>query len=111
LRYLLIPFIFSLNSFAANAELPGPVLTPAQAKQVARDACAEAAVRAATSAFVEEIKSAGVDLPERIFVKNLTSIHPGSEYSVSFIGGDSTFRVETQMGGATCRYTGLQSIP
>jgi hypothetical protein len=111
MRQILISMLLSVFSLAAHAELPGPVLTPAQKKLVAKDSCAQAAVEAATSAFVAEIKAAGVDLPEQIFVADLTPVHPGTEYSVSFVGGDTTFRVETQMGRASCRFTSIQSTP
>src|SRR5665213_1907697 len=103
MRNLLIAFIVSSAAFAANAELPGPVLTPVQRKLVAQDSCAEAAVQAATSAFVSEIKSAGVDLPEKIYVQEISVVQAESEYKVSFVGGDTTFQVQTAMGHAKCR--------
>jgi hypothetical protein len=95
----------------AQAEMPGPVLTPAQQKLVAQDSCAEAALHAATSAFVDEIKSEGTDLPEKIYVESLRPVQAGSEYDVRFVGGDSTFQAQTKMGKAKCRYTTVGAVP
>jgi hypothetical protein len=109
MRQILITILLPVFSLAAHAELPGPVLTPAQKKLVEKDPCAQTAVDAATSAFVGEIKAAGVDLPEQIFVANLVPVHAGKEYSINFAGGDSTFHIETQMGRAACRFTSIET--
>ncbi len=94
----LVLFAASVTALASDGWI---VLTKAQQRLVANDKCAATALDAAAGLVSAEIRDAGVDFPDHLYLSNLYGSVKGKLYVVTF-RDDSSILVTTQKTKTSC---------
>ena len=90
-------------AYSANRKDSSWVITsPAHKRVLSQDTCARSALEAAASLVSEEIREAGVDFPDHLYLSDIHVSSAGRYYSITF-KSDSSFLVQTRRYGLGCR--------
>lgn len=99
---LILSNVSTANSSIHNGSSWVVVTSPAHKRVIAQDICARAALESASSFLSDELKDAGVDFPEHLYLSDLHVSGVGRYYAITF-KGDSTILVQTRRYGSGCR--------
>jgi hypothetical protein len=105
MKSLIAMLVLSTVSLAYSANSKGSnwvITSPAQKRVLSQDTCASSALEAAASLVSEEIKEAGVDFPDHLYLSDLHVSSAGRYYSITF-KSDSTILVQTRRYGMGCK--------
>ena len=78
------------------------VTSRAHKRALIQDSCARVALESAASFVSNELKDAGVDFPDHLYLSDLHVSGAGRYYAITF-KGDSTILAQTRRYGSGCR--------
>ncbi len=98
----LLAILINLPICLASTTDEWVILNEQQRATVGKDECAKVAVDAAAGLVSKEIKDAGIDYPDHLYLRDLYTSVKGQAYAITF-QNDSTIMVTTQIRRSKCR--------